>query len=114
MQDRDEWRRGGWHHEFRDGRDGWWFVVDGIWYFYDAPIYPYPTYIPNVVYIPDMDDYDYYGYGAPPPVEVVAPPAPVAPSANAYYYFCRDSQTYYPYVASCASPWQPVPIAPPQ
>lgn len=25
-----------------------------------------------------------------------------------YWYFCRDSNTYFPYVKECASPWQPV------
>ena len=30
------WHRGAWHHEFHDGRFGWWYAVDGIWYFYAA------------------------------------------------------------------------------
>jgi hypothetical protein len=103
------WHRGGWHHEFHDGRYGWWYAVDGIWYFYDAPVYPYPTYIPDVVYIPEDD--------TPPPVYADAPPPePAAPQYGQppayYYYFCQDTQTYYPYVTSCASPWQPVPAAP--
>ena len=102
--DRDRWRHGTWHHQFIDGRYGWWFVVDGIWYFFDAPVYPYPTSIPDVVYIPDED---YYG-----DEEDAAPPPP-GPSGN-YYYFCPDSQTYYPYVTSCPSPWQPVAMTPPQ
>jgi hypothetical protein len=25
-----------------DGRYGWWWDVDGAWYFYEEPIYPYP------------------------------------------------------------------------
>ncbi len=99
--DRDLWRRGAWHHEFRDGRYGWWYAVDGIWYFYTAPIYPYPTFVPDIVYIPEEE------YEAPAPAYVVAPPA-------YYYYFCPNTQTYYPYVSSCASPWQPVPAIPPQ
>jgi hypothetical protein len=113
VHDRDLWHRGAWHHEFRDGRLGWWYAVDGIWYFYDQPVYPYPTYIPAVVYIPEEDD-------APPPDYVDAPyaPAPASPQYGQppayYYYFCPDSQTYYPYVGSCASNWQPVPAAPPQ
>ncbi len=44
------WRSGGWHHEFHDGRWGWWWVVAGVWYFYPEPIYPYPDpYVPPVV-----------------------------------------------------------------
>jgi hypothetical protein len=103
----DMWHRGGWHHEFRNGRYGWWYAVDDIWYFYDRPIYPYPTYVPDVVYIPEEDeDYDDAPYQPGPP------PAQYGQPATYYYYFCQDSQTYYPYVSSCASPWQPVPAAP--
>jgi hypothetical protein len=110
------WHSGAWHHEFHDGRYGWWYAVDGIWYFYAEPVYPYPTYIPDVVYIPEEDE-------APPPDDIDAPyePAPASsqygqpqygqPPAY-YYYFCQDTQAYYPYVTSCASPWQPVPAAP--
>ena len=28
--------------------------------------------------------------------------------ADQYWYFCPDSQTYYPYVSQCASPWHRV------
>lgn len=98
------WHSGAWRHEERDGRYGWWYVVDGIWYFYPEPIYPFPTYVPDVVYIPDVEEF------APPP-PAVAPPPPAA--ASYYYYFCPDTQTYYPYVTSCASPWQPVSPTPP-
>jgi hypothetical protein len=105
------WHRGAWHREFHDGRFGWWYAVDGIWYFYDQPIYPYPTFVPDVVYIPEEEE-------APPPVYADAPPEPPPPQYGQpqtnYYYFCQDAQTYYPYVTSCASPWQPVPAAPPQ
>ena len=29
-----------------------------------------------------------------------------------YWYFCDDSQTYYPYVTTCRTPWRPVQIDP--
>lgn len=109
--DRALWQGGAWHHEQRDGRYGWWYVVDGVWYFYDAPIYPYPTYIPDIVYVPDAEEI------APPPPAVEAPPPPESlppAAASYYYYFCPDTQTYYPYVTSCASPWQQVSPTPPQ
>lgn len=102
------WHGGVWHHEERNGRYGWWYVVDGIWYFYDEPIYPYPTFIPDIVYIPDVVE-----VAPPPPPEVEAPP-PAPAAASYYYYFCPDTQTYYPYVTSCASPWQQVAPTPPQ
>ncbi len=80
----------------------------GIYFGVPAPYYYYPRY--------------YYAprYYYPPTVIVPAPSAPVyieqsppaaAPSsssAGAYWYYCRDSQTYYPYVQQCASSWQQV------
>jgi hypothetical protein len=75
--------------------------------------------------------YPYYGYGAayyPPVVEQpsvyieqqapvagapIAPPPSAAPQAQAqaqqqYWYFCQDTQTYFPHVQNCASAWQRV------
>lgn len=75
--------------------------------FIGAPIVPY--YYPRYYYPPAY--YPYY------PQTVVVPSAPVyveqsapapAQSSTANWYFCRDSQTYYPYVQQCASPWQQV------
>jgi hypothetical protein len=40
-------------------------------------------------------------------------PQPDAPAPT--WYFCADTQKYYPYVQTCASPWQRVvPQSPPQ
>ena len=36
-----------------------------------------------------------------------AQPTPQA-QAQQYWYYCQDSNTYFPYVQSCATPWQPV------
>lgn len=86
--DFDYWRAGNWFHGFHHGRHGWWWIVDGRWYFYTAPIYPYPN--PYV----------------PPAIIVEQPIAPtVVPSG---YYYCVNPQGYYPYVAECAQPWQKV------
>jgi hypothetical protein len=87
--DQLRWRGGRWIHDWHDGRFGWWWFTDGYWYFYPQPIYPYPTYVPPVV-------------EAPPP----APPPPAA--ASQYWYYCDNPAGYYPYVASCATPWRPV------
>jgi hypothetical protein len=95
----DLWHEGRWHQEFHDGRYGWWYDVDGIWYFYPQPVYPYPTFVPDVVYIPEVE-------AAPPPVAVNPAPPPY------YYYYCDDAQAYYPYVTSCDTPWRPVPPTP--
>jgi hypothetical protein len=79
------WRGGHWVQARRDGRVGWWWVVGPQWYFYPAPIYPYPDpYVPPAV------------AGAP------------APGAVTYYY-CDNPQGYYPYVQACPTPWRAVP-----
>lgn len=98
--DRALWAGGGWRHDYYDGRWGWWWIVDGMWYWYDQPIYPYPTVVSSVIY-------------APPPVPVAdATPAPATPVAPAprFRYYCPD-QGYYPEVQTCPTDFvrQPIP-----
>lgn len=90
------WRGGHWTHGYHDGHYGWWWVVPtlGLWYWYAAPVYPYP------------DPYT-------PPV-VTVPSAPSAPPPAAYWYYCDASKTYYPYVQSCPGGWKMVPATPAQ
>lgn len=84
------WHGGHWFHGPHGGRRGWWWTVGGIWYFYPAPVYPYPD-----PYLPPLAE-------GPPPA-----------SADSWYY-CNDPPGYYPYVAECRTQWQPVsPNAPP-
>jgi hypothetical protein len=96
--DWDMWRGGGWHHEFHDGRWGWWWVVGPTWYFYPQPVYPYPN------------PYE-------PPVAVVVPPqqpatpAPPPPTPQNWYY-CEGARGYYPYVPACPGGWRVVPATP--
>jgi hypothetical protein len=94
----------------------------GVWFNFGPPIY-YPA---PVYYYPYPRYYQSYPEFVPPPqyIEQNPPPQP-APSAapggpsqgptagapgqgGAYWYYCRDSQTYYPYVQTCASQWQQV------
>jgi hypothetical protein len=119
------WTGGAWLNEWHGGRFGWWWVADGVWYWYPEPAYPYPTYVsePVVVVQPPPPAY------APPPVAVVQPPPPPAyepppapvvvqapppqegaPPAQSWYY-CDNPQGYYPYVQACASGWRPVPVS---
>ncbi|MCC6534688.1 MAG: hypothetical protein IT531_19235 [Burkholderiales bacterium] len=82
---------------------------------FGAPLwYPGPAYYPPYPYS--------YSYPAYPPA-VIVPPAPrvyierdeamvAQENAPGYWYYCRDSQTYYPYVKQCATPWERVPAAP--
>ena len=92
--DRDVWVGGHWHHEWHNGRLGWWWFAGGVWYFYDQPVYPYPTVVSEVTFAEPA---------------VVAPPAPTAPT----YYWCDNPRGYYPAVQSCGMPWRPVAAAPP-
>lgn len=90
------WRGGNWWRGAHDGRNGWWWIVGGVWYWYPKPIYPFP------------DPY--------------RPPQVSAPSGEAWFY-CRNPEGYYPYVNRCRVPWEvmtsqaapppPVAVAPP-
>lgn len=86
--DRDAWHGGGWRHESHNGHLGWWWVVGDLWYFYPAPIFPYPTYVGPDYY------YDYYDYYDAP---------------RNYLYYCEDPAGYYPDVQQCNVDWEPVP-----
>jgi hypothetical protein len=89
-RDFDHWRGGRWYHGHHDGRLGWWWIIGGLWYFYPAPVYPYPD--PYV-----------------PPTRVV----PVPPPPGRYYYYCVPYRDYYPYVTSCPrGGWTLVPAYP--
>ena len=67
---REHWHDGHWVHAWRDGREGWWWVIDGIWYFYPQPVYPYPE--PPVI----------VEQAPPPPPAYVAPAPAPAPSSG--------------------------------
>ena len=75
------------------------------WY-YAPPVYYYPP--PVVVQQPPVY-IEQPAQAAPAPAPQSS--APQTSSDNSWYY-CRDTQTYYPYVQSCASPWQRVPPRP--
>jgi hypothetical protein len=99
--ERSAWSHGGWHHEMHNGRFGWWWAVGGLWYFYAAPIYPYPEVIADVV------------YEAPTPDEDMTPDDAVAGAQPGYWYYCPSSGAYYPYVQSCSVAWTAVAPTPP-
>ena len=95
--DYDRWRGGRWYQGPHAGRRGWWWIVGGVWYFYPAPVYPYPDpYLPPVV------------VARPAPA-----PAPAPVPVQQYWYYCRKPAGYYPYVPRCATAWQAVPASPP-
>ena len=87
--DLGRWTTGRWHYGIHAGRSAWWWIVGGVWYYYPAPVYPYPS-----PYVPPM---------------VAAPPAP--PGAQ-FWYYCNSPPGYYPYVPYCVGSWRPVPASP--
>jgi hypothetical protein len=67
-------------------------------YYYPRYSYPYPSAAGETsapVYIEQ-------------PAPTAAPAAAPSESGGAFWYFCRDTRTYYPYVEQCASPWERV------
>jgi hypothetical protein len=67
------------------------------WHYYPAPVYYYPP--------------------APVVVQPAAPPvymerSDVVPEGPGTWYFCRESNTYYPYVKQCPGGWTRVPAQP--
>lgn len=116
-EERKLWRGGRWNNTCFLGRCGWWWFVEGQWYFYDRPVYPYPLIISDVTYLEPL-----VVAPAQAPV-VVAPQAPMAltpqsPAQNAAppvpqtWYYCSSAKNYYPYVPTCPEGWQPVPAQP--
>lgn len=92
--ERSVWHGGRWVRDWHDGRFAWWWVAGGWWYVYPEPIHPYPTYVPPAIVVEQ------------------APPQPAGLPPAQYWYFCDEPKGYYPYVASCTSPWRPVPAQP--
>ena len=94
------WRGGNWVHDRHDGRYGWWWVAAGMWYFYPAPVFPYPDpYTPPVVVINQQPPAPQATVQAQPPLQ--------------YWYYCDSLKTYYPYASSCPEAWRAVPAQPP-
>jgi hypothetical protein len=77
----------------------------------DSPLFWWPSYYAYPY------DYSYFDtLPASPAVyleqPVDAPGGPPPPDTN-YWYYCADSQAYYPYVSECPSGWQRVAPQPP-
>jgi hypothetical protein len=77
--DHGYWEGGHWWHGTYGARLGWWWIAGPDWYWYPAPIYPYP------------DPY--------------VPPG-MAPGS---WYWCDFYRQYYPFVGACPSGWRAVP-----
>jgi hypothetical protein len=87
---------------------GWHYAPRPYYYYpYPGPYYPGPALIvqsPPPVYVQRYIE-------QPPPENVTGPQGPV----QHYWYYCRESQIYFPYVKECPGGWQRVlPQAPQQ
>lgn len=71
-REREIWLGGRWHHETRFGRFGYWYEVNGAWYFYDQPFDGPPTYVSDV---------EFFDADLGPPVVVEPAPVVVVPPA---------------------------------
>ena len=83
-----------------------------FWYYpppyYYRPYYYPPYYYPQAVMVPAAPTV-YVEQGQPPPTPARSAPGP----AQSYWYYCRESNAYYPYVNECSGPWEPVAPRPP-
>jgi hypothetical protein len=80
-------------------------VVGAPFGYYPPPYYYYPQYYPPIVTAPSL-----------PPVYIEqgsSGPAPAPFQGEGYWYYCAESQAYYPYVKECAEGWQHVAPQPP-
>jgi hypothetical protein len=106
---------GGRYGGYRHGGHGHSHYGLGLGFYFGAPYYPRyyaPYYYPSY-YSP----YYYPQYVAPPVTYIERPSsapqaAPAAPAGPDYWFFCRETGAYYPYVGQCAGGWERVPAQP--
>jgi hypothetical protein len=91
------------HHDFdNDGDD------DDFFFFAD------PFFFADAFFFSDPFFYSYpYPYPYPYAYESRYVRGP-EPTSDQFWNYCPDTKTYYPYVKECASPWEKVPVVPPQ
>jgi len=80
------WMHGNWYHRSYNGRYGWWWNTGGGWFWYGAPVYPYPTVVSDYYYDEPQEN-----------------------QAGPSWYYCYNPPGYYPQIPACRGPWQPVP-----
>ncbi len=135
------WVGGNWRHTWWHGRYGWWWNVGGSWYFYNAPVYPYPSSVSETYYDDqsygdddqggydnqggpgDQGGYDQsgpsyqggqgggYDQGGPGYQGGPGGYGPDSGYGGGIWYHCSKPEGYYPYVKSCRS-WEQVPAQP--
>ena len=69
-RERFAWDQGVWRHERRFGRDGWWWDVEGAWYWYDKPTHGPPAVVSGIRFAADSRP---DGSTPHPPAEAASP-----------------------------------------
>ncbi|MBM3341058.1 MAG: hypothetical protein FJY56_02950 [Betaproteobacteria bacterium] len=92
-------------------------VVVSPWWYHPRPYYygygPHPYWSYGQPRVVVREEPTVFIEQNPPLAQAPAPQA--APQPQQHWFFCQDTQTYYPHVQTCATPWQRViPHAPPQ
>ncbi len=85
----------------------------GLGFYFGAPYYPpyygpyyHPRYYYPPVYVaPPVTYIERDPYAAPSSAPQGSPAAPAMPQ---YWFFCRESNAYYPHVGQCAGGWERV------
>ncbi len=96
------------HHHSRVGVYIGASLVVSPFYYYPRPYYYYDPYYPYYRQIIVQEQPVVYMEQAPSVAPVAPPPAAAPQAQQQYWYFCQDTQTYYPHVQTCATPWQRV------
>lgn len=105
--------RGGWHG---GGGVGLYFGAPYPFFPYAYNPYPYPyPYVynppPVVITQPQSQVYIEQGSSTPAPATSAAPTT--SNNATSYWYYCEQSDSYYPYVKECPAGWKQVTPTPP-
>lgn len=98
------------------GAWGWHRPPPSYYYYPSTYYYPQPPVVVREIVREPLVYYDERGNALPPGHHRTQPSAPAQPQAGSdapTWFFCADTQSYYPYVKDCASPWQRVAPQPP-
>lgn len=88
------WQSGKWIHNWHDGHYAWYWVVGDVWYYYQAPAYPYPSTVAAVTMT-----------GSPVPAVDGAVEGPS-------WFYCDKPAGYTPFIGACDGTWRQVVVAP--
>jgi len=112
--DIERWHGGRWYKGRHGDHLGWWWIVGGVYYWYDRPVYPYPDpYVPPAVVVQQQPVMiEQAPPQMPPPSAPPSQPAQTPAQAAGTWYYCDSAKSYYPYIATCPGGWRAVAATP--